>query len=1669
MNLNEGLSNYRLTYFFMRSNFNLFHIVLTFVLLTNFSFSQNSFNKVFSTPTDALRTKDITQFGDSTFIVLSQRNNGHSLSKFTKTGVQIWNKNLTNTNFNEVHRMKLTSTNRIVVCGTAATSGTFGIVHYDTSGVILSSKTINYNLQGWGISISEIIEDVAGNLYFVSGDNIIKTTGTGNLIWNRAYKKYGLLFTSIVEINNEKLIVSGAALNVHGINSADDIVQMCINPQGEVLWSKSFGEVSVSENIVQSFYVDNKIYLFGNDQIISGEQKNSVLCTDTSGNVLLYKNYAKGINGIDVAFLKDSTFMITGIDDTIHKLFNVNKNGDIVSHQRFNFNFVSPAFSVPFIETLDGATLMAVSNLTPGSFNITKFRLNGDDSCLSRTHLAPQFSNQKNILSYDVLITGSNQIATFNDITYPLSLFALIPGFSCASNCPTVGKINSVVHRICEGTSINFSNASLNATGFLWTVNGSDTITTPTMNFTFASPGLFAITLISQGISCADTSRMSIVVTPNLVPTTFTHESDQRSITVTSSVNPDASLRWNFNDSPQEWFVSPMVHKYESLGSKEICLTQENTCGSQTHCDTINLMIDSTYSFLKHYDELGPPYVGRRYPQWSETLADGGTIVGVVDDVYGSAGLKGSLLKVDKKGNHAWTQVQNIGGENYRVKEITELMDGQLVMVGTNGSTIHYCRLNENGEYSFFKVMNGTVANARVCKPYELANGNIAFTGSYSNKSFLMITDKTMDVFFTKIISGISSLRHTIKVDDGLILIGSHNFQTRVMKIDFEGNILYSKRIDLLGYTNEQPWDAKLTLNNDLMLLGSANPSSGAPRTFIIKMDINFNIQWTKTFPDVALSFELDPAGNIFVAHDANLNGKLSKFDANGNHLWKWQYSNPMMASNRLSAIHVNKTNEGGLMIPIISRGFAAANYLDEVSLMKFDATNTPPTCEGFTVPVVVQNDNALIYNEIDSVNSDYKTFTVAITNDSFDANIITSCSTTEPLFSCQYSLIGACQDSAFQFQDISNSTLPYTRAWTFQNGIPAASSAANPTVIWNTVGTYIATLTITSSSGSSTFTQQISVAPTPSAVAGMDLISCQNNGSLSLSGSGVGTLVWMSNPLITNINNVNSTINPVNNSQFILKASSGHCSAHDTVQLTVLPTSLETTNVTLCEGDSILFRGNYYSAAGDHPVTFTNSYGCDSSFLLHISNFPALSSTDTHVSCESFTWIDNVEYTSSNTTATYTMQSVNGCDSIVHLNLTINYNDLNGMQEELRCGEFTWIDGITYTSSTIETYALPTTHGCDSLVTLDLTIIPNSHVFYTETACDYFNWINGHTYTSDTIVSFVQEPNAAGCDSIAHLTLTIIPSSQTSQTVFACGTFNWIDGVTYTESTNTEFFTLQSSTGCDSTVYLDLTINELETNIETIEACGSYTWTNGITYTSSNSSATHVIIGGAQNGCDLIQQLDLTINDNETIIETIAACDSFTWTDGITYTSSNSTASQTISGGAQNGCDLIQQLNLTITPTPIATVSNASPGFISSNPASSYQWVNCLNNQVINGATAQTFQPMSNGSYAVIQTNAGGCIDTSDCFIFNYIGFNEQSANNEIRLYPNPTKAMIRIDLGNATNGVATLKELNGKVIVSKNIHSGEEMNIGDLAAGTYLISVSCNEVVNVFRVVKE
>ncbi len=102
---------------------------------------------------------------------------------------------------------------------------------------------------------------------------------------------------------------------------------------------------------------------------------------------------------------------------------------------------------------------------------------------------------------------------------------------------------------------------------------------------------------------------------------------------------------------------------------------------------------------------------------------------------------------------------------------------------------------------------------------------------------------------------------------------------------------------------------------------------------------------------------------------------------------------------------------------------------------------------------------------------------------------------------------------------------------------------------------------------------------------------------------------------------------------------------------------SLITNSVTasICQGDSIILGGAYQTVAGSYNDVYSTNSGCDSIVTTTITVDSAITGIDIQQAACDFVWIDGIIYSLSNDTATFILSSASGCDSIVTLNLTIN------------------------------------------------------------------------------------------------------------------------------------------------------------------------------------------------------------------------------------------------------------------------------------------------------------------------------------------------------------------------------------------------------------------------------
>ena len=479
---------------------------------------------------------------------------------------------------------------------------------------------------------------------------------------------------------------------------------------------------------------------------------------------------------------------------------------------------------------------------------------------------------------------------------------------------------------------------------------------------------------------------------------------------------------------------------------------------------------------------------------------------------------------------------------------------------------------------------------------------------------------------------------------------------------------------------------------------------------------------------------------------------------------------------------------------------------------------------------------------------------------------------------------------------------------------------------------------------------------------------------------------------------------------------------------------------------------GNTYTSSNNSATwTLTNAAGCDSVVTLDLTINNSNTGVDTQVHCDTYTWIDGNTYTSSNNSATWTLTNAAGCDSVVTLDLTIN-NSNTGVDTQVHCDTYTWIDGNTYTSSNSSaTWTLTNAAGCDSVVTLDLTINNNTGVD-TQEHCDSYTWIDGNTYTSSNNSATWTLTNAAGCDSVVTLDLTINNSNTGVDTQVHCDTYTWIDGNTYTSSNNSATWTLTNAAGCDSVVTLDLTINNSNTGVDTQVHCDTYTWIDGNTYTSSNNTATWTLTNAA--GCDSVVTLDLTINNSNTGVDTQVHCDTYTWIDGNTYTSSNSSATWTLTNAA--GCDSVVILDLTIKPSPEQLIINQywSTTF-NTGESFAYQWY--LNGEALENDTTELLNFIQGGSYTVEAINSFGCKTMSESL---YRKIKKENFDEiDFMVYPNPTKNLVFIELMEelGTEGDIIVSDLVGQTLKTIELKESNSslIDFSIFKNGPYIITI--------------
>ncbi|MCA1919876.1 MAG: T9SS type A sorting domain-containing protein [Flavobacterium piscis] len=207
-----------------------------------------------------------------------------------------------------------------------------------------------------------------------------------------------------------------------------------------------------------------------------------------------------------------------------------------------------------------------------------------------------------------------------------------------------------------------------------------------------------------------------------------------------------------------------------------------------------------------------------------------------------------------------------------------------------------------------------------------------------------------------------------------------------------------------------------------------------------------------------------------------------------------------------------------------------------------------------------------------------------------------------------------------------------------------------------------------------------------------------------------------------------------------------------------------------------------------------------------------------------------------------------------------------------------------------------------------------------------------------------------------------------------------------------------------------------------------------------------------------IVTQSEVTALFNETCNTansfSVTACNSYTAPDNTTYYSSGTITS--IIPNAE-GCDSIITIALTINTVDTSVTQNGIQ-LMANATGATYQWLNCNNGySVIVGETNPLFIANQNGNYAV-EITQNGCRDTSACFLVNTVGIIENTLNEDLRIYPNPTEGMIKVDLGETMSEiVVNLNDLSGKLISQSTYKNIEILELYlTIPSGVYVLTIN-------------
>ena len=273
--------------------------------------------------------------------------------------------------------------------------------------------------------------------------------------------------------------------------------------------------------------------------------------------------------------------------------------------------------------------------------------------------------------------------------------------------------------------------------------------------------------------------------------------------------------------------------------------------------------------------------------------------------------------------------------------------------------------------------------------------------------------------------------------------------------------------------------------------------------------------------------------------------------------------------------------------------------------------------------------------------------------------------------------------------------------------------------------------------------------------------------------------------------------------------------------------------NYNSCAGTVYSFFNQNISVAGTytHVDSLTAKNGVDSIVTSTLNVYPTYSHSVSHSICQGNSYIFNNKVLTTAGTYTETFLTAHGCDSTVTLTLSVS-NKIQVSLSGAICGNETYeFDGEELTEPGVYTKTYPSSYGCDSVVTLTLVGVSAPQLA--------FNGNSVFCYGESAEITASGAESYIWTDGSAAATLhTSVPG-----TYYVLGT----DGY-----------------GCTATASVTVTVDYPVYSHFFATSNGEYIW-NDNSYTESGSYTQTFV---TENNCDSIVTLYLTVTNGENFVQ---------------------------------------------------------------------------------------------------------------------------------------------------------------------------------------------------------